>query len=44
MKRRLYARMFALSVAMTLLTAVLLIGTVYPFFRDRLHEEMFLQT
>lgn len=44
MKRRLYARMFALSLAMTLLTAVLLIGTVYPFFRDRLHEEMFLQT
>ena len=42
MKRRLYARMFALSLAMTLLTAVLLFGTVYPFFRDRLLEVLFL--
>ena len=40
MKRRLYARMCALSLAMTLLTAVLLLSTVYPFFQDRVHAEM----
>ena len=44
MKKRLYARMCALSLFMTLLTAVLLLGTVYPFFQDRVHAEMRAET
>ena len=44
MKRRLYARMCALSLAMTILTAVLLLSTVYPFFQDRMHDEMRAET
>lgn len=44
MKRRLYARMCALSLAMTILTAVLLLGTVYPFFQDRMRGEMRAET